>query len=166
MRAQDGGTAYRNARRRRHPRMTQCRTKLPAARTAADKKKTGGANAVGTHAVFLRYSIAQSGKGGQTCRLPSLSGFLSYSVSEGNRSSRQPIARGESPRQTAHIRRAGRCVRPILRQPLRRHALRAERICGGEQAHPLRAEDRHAPLSPHDTVSVVFPLLPDVFGKQ
>lgn len=165
MRAQDGGTAYGNARRRRHPRMTQRRTKLPAARTAADKKKTGGANAVGTHAVFLRYSIAQSGKGGQTCRPPSLSGFLPYSFSEGNRSSRQPIARGESPDNSAYtprrtVRSPDFAAAPSPPCPARRADLRR-----GTGA-PLRTEDRHAPLSPHDTVSVVFPLLPDVFGKQ
>ena len=166
MRAQDGGTAYRNVRRRRHPRMTQCRTKLPAARTAADKKKTGGANAVGTHAVFLRYSIAQSGKGGQTCRLPSLSGFLSYSFSEGNRSSRQPIARGESPdKQRIYAAQDGAfarfCGSPFAAMPCAQSGFAA-----GNRRPPLRTEDRHAPLSPHDTVSVVFPLLPDVFGKQ
>ena len=165
MRAQDGGTAYRNARRRRHPRMTQRRTKLPAARTAADKKRPAAQTPAAPMQFFCDIQLPNPEREGRPAVRPPFPDFYHIHFLK---ETAAPVSqsRGENPPTTAHIRRAGRCVRPILRQPLRRHALRAERICGGEQAHPLRTEDRHAPLSPHDTVSVVFPLLPDVFGKQ
>lgn len=166
MRAQDGGTAYRNARRRRHPRMTQRRTKLPAARTAADKKRPAAQTPAAPMQFFCDIQLPNPGKGGQTCRLPSLSGFLSYSFSEGNRSSRQPIARGESPdKQRIYAAQDGAfarfCGSPFAAMPCAQSGFAA-----GNRRAPFEQKIGHAPLSPHDTVSVVFPLLPDVFGKQ
>lgn len=165
MRAQDGGTAYRNARRRRHPRMTQRRTKLPAARTAADKKRPAAQTPAAPMQFFCDIQLPNPEREGRPAVCPPFPDFyhiqfLKETTAPVSRSRGEnpPTNSTYTPRRT--VRSPDSAAAPSPPCPARRADLRR-----GTGA-PLRTEDRHAPLSPHDTVSVVFPLLPDVFGKQ